>query len=99
MSARRAKIYESLSDTRDNDNEFLAGEDVLQENVIEKSDENIISVATDSKYRTMRLKIINSVDSYTIEDLENGTVHNNNDYAYYFSIKVSHKQLSPFAYP
>lgn len=39
-------------------NEFLAGEDVAQENMERKSEENIIGVATDSKHRQNRLKAI-----------------------------------------
>ena len=37
-------------------NEFLAGEDIAQENIVHKSEENIIVVATDSKHRQKRLK-------------------------------------------
>ena len=39
-------------------NEFLAGEDIPQENVIQKSEENILVVAQDSKRRQKRLKAI-----------------------------------------
>lgn len=39
-------------------NEFLAGEDISHENVIQKSEENIIGVATDSKHKQKRLKSI-----------------------------------------
>ncbi len=39
-------------------NEFLAGEDILQENIIKKSEENIIGVASDSKRKQIRLKTI-----------------------------------------
>lgn len=39
-------------------NEFLAGEDILQENIIQKSEENIIGVANDSKKKQHRLKTI-----------------------------------------
>lgn len=37
-------------------NEFLAGEDIPQERMVQKSEENIIGVATDSKHRQKRLK-------------------------------------------
>lgn len=39
-------------------NEFLAGEDIAQENIVKKSEENIIGVATDSKHKQNRLKSI-----------------------------------------
>ena len=39
-------------------NEFLAGEDIAHENIEKKSEENIIGVATDSKYKQKRLKIV-----------------------------------------
>lgn len=39
-------------------NEFLAGEDIAQENIVQKSEENIIGVATDSKHRQKHLKSI-----------------------------------------
>ena len=39
-------------------NEFLAGEDIAQENIEKKSEENIIGVATDSKHKQNRLKSI-----------------------------------------
>lgn len=39
-------------------NEFLAGEDIAQENVVRKFEENIIGVATDSKHKQKRLKAI-----------------------------------------
>ena len=39
-------------------NEFLAGEDIAQENIEKKSEENIIGVATDSKHKQKRLKTI-----------------------------------------
>lgn len=42
-------------------NEFLAGEDIAQENMIQKSEENIIGVATDSKHKQKRLKAMISV--------------------------------------
>ena len=38
--------------------EFLAGEDIPQECIIPKSEENIIGVATDSKKKQSRLKVI-----------------------------------------
>ena len=39
-------------------NEFLAGEDISNENIEEKSEENIIGVVTDSKHRQKRLKVV-----------------------------------------
>lgn len=42
-------------------NEFLAGEDIPQENIAKKSEENLIGVATDSKHKQRRLKLIISV--------------------------------------
>ena len=39
-------------------NEFLAGEDIAQENIVRKSEENIIGVATDSNHRQKYLKRI-----------------------------------------
>lgn len=39
-------------------NEFLAGEDIAQENIERKSEENIIGVATDSKHKQRRLKAV-----------------------------------------
>ena len=39
-------------------NEFLAGEEIKQENMIEKTEENIIGVATESKHKQKRLKAI-----------------------------------------
>lgn len=39
-------------------NEFLAGEDIVQENIERKSEENIIGVATDSKHKQRRLKAV-----------------------------------------
>lgn len=38
--------------------EFLAGEDIPQENILQKSEENIMEVATDSKKKQRRLKSI-----------------------------------------
>jgi len=38
--------------------EFLAGEDIPQENIIQKSEENIIGVTADSKQKQKRLKAI-----------------------------------------
>ena len=38
--------------------EFLAGEDIPQENIIQKSEENLIDVTADSKQKQKRLKII-----------------------------------------
>ena len=39
-------------------NEFLAGEDIAQENIAKNFEENIIGVATDSKNRQKRLKAV-----------------------------------------
>lgn len=39
-------------------NEFLAGEDIAKENIEQKSEENIIGVATDSKYKQKHLKAV-----------------------------------------
>ena len=39
-------------------NEFLAGEDIAQENIEKKSENNIIGVATESKHKQKRLKAI-----------------------------------------
>lgn len=39
-------------------NEFLAGEDIPQENMIQRAEENIIGVTTDSKQKQNRLKTI-----------------------------------------
>lgn len=39
-------------------NEFLAGEDIPEESIVQKSEENIIGVATDSKHKQKRLKTI-----------------------------------------
>ncbi len=39
-------------------NEFLAGEDIVHENIEKKSEENIISVVTESKQKQKRLKFI-----------------------------------------
>lgn len=38
--------------------EFLAGEDIPRENLIQKSEENIIDVTTDSKHKQNKLKIM-----------------------------------------
>ena len=37
-------------------NEFLAGEDIVRENIAKKSEENIIGLATDSKQKQKRLR-------------------------------------------
>lgn len=42
-------------------NEFLAGEDIAQENIVKKSEDNLIQVTTDSKQRQIRLKTIIAV--------------------------------------
>ena len=39
-------------------NEFLAGEDIAREDIMQKSEENIISVSVDSKRRQKRLRIM-----------------------------------------
>lgn len=39
-------------------NEFLAGEDIAREDIIQKSEENIIGVATESKQKQKRLRLI-----------------------------------------
>ena len=39
-------------------NEFLAGEDIPQESVVQKSEENIIGVATAGKHRQTKLKSV-----------------------------------------
>lgn len=39
-------------------NEFLAGEDIPQDSIVQKSEENIIGVATDSKHKQKRLRSI-----------------------------------------
>lgn len=39
-------------------NEFIAGEDITKENIVQKSEENIIGVASDSKHKQKRLKKI-----------------------------------------
>ena len=42
-------------------NEFLAGEDIEKEKMIEKSEDNLIQVTTDSKHKQKKLKIILAV--------------------------------------
>lgn len=42
-------------------NEFIAGEDLPEENYVEKSDENIIQVTKDGKQRRRKLKLIAAV--------------------------------------
>ncbi len=39
-------------------NEFLAGEDITQDSILRKSEENIIGVVTESKHRQNRLKAV-----------------------------------------
>ena len=39
-------------------NEFLAGEDIAAENIVQKSEENLIDVASESKHRQRRLKVV-----------------------------------------
>ena len=52
-------------------NEFLAGEDIAQENIERKSEENIIGVATDSKHKQRRLKAVynGSLVKTTLEEI------------------------------
>ena len=47
-------------------NEFIAGEDLPEENFVEKSDENIISVTTDGKQKRRRLEVLISVLSVVV---------------------------------
>ena len=42
-------------------NEFLAGEDIIAENIIKKSEDNLIQVTKDSKYKQKNLKSIIAV--------------------------------------
>lgn len=42
-------------------NEFLAGEDISEENIIRKAEDNLLQVAKDSKYKQKNLKIIIAV--------------------------------------
>ena len=50
-------LYTSLCETLGiSINEFLAGEDIQKENIVQRSDETIIEVVTDSKYKQKRLK-------------------------------------------
>ena len=42
-------------------NEFLAGEDIAGENILRKSEDNLIQVTTDSKSRQIRLKVMIAV--------------------------------------
>ena len=39
-------------------NEFLVGEDISEENIIKKSEDNLIQVTKDSKYKQRNLKSI-----------------------------------------
>lgn len=39
-------------------NEFLAGEDISEDNIIKRSEDNLIQVTRDSKYRQKKLKRI-----------------------------------------
>lgn len=47
-------------------NEFLAGEDIAQENIVKKSEDNLIQVTTDSKHRQNKLKAIIAVLSVIV---------------------------------
>ena len=47
-------------------NEFLAGEDIAQENIVKKSEDNLIQVTTDSKHRQNKLKTIIAVLSVIV---------------------------------
>ena len=50
-------LYTSLCETLGiSINEFLAGEDIQKENIVQRSDETIIEVVTESKYKQKRLK-------------------------------------------
>ena len=50
-------LYTSLCETLGiSINEFLAGEDIQEENIVQRSDETIIEVVTESKYKQKRLK-------------------------------------------
>ena len=52
-------VYEELCGMLGiNLNEFLAGEDIAAENIVQKSEENLIDVASDSKHRQRRLKVV-----------------------------------------
>ena len=62
-------------------NEFLAGEDISEERIIEKSEENIIGVTTDSRNKQKRLKtmiVILLVISLTIVLVITGILLSNN---------------------
>lgn len=41
-------------------NEFFAGEDIREENYIQKSEDNLIRIAKDSKYKIKKSKTINN---------------------------------------
>ena len=47
-------------------NEFLAGEDIAQENIVKKSEDNLIQITTDSKHRQNKLKTIIAVLSVIV---------------------------------
>lgn len=52
-------VYMELCDILGiNINEFLAGEDISEENIIKKSEDNLIQVTKDSKYKQKNLKSI-----------------------------------------
>lgn len=47
-------------------NEFLAGEDIAQENIVKKSEDNLIQITTDSKHRQKKLKAVIAVLSVLV---------------------------------
>lgn len=47
-------------------NEFLAGEDIAQENIVKKSEDNLIQITTDSKHRQKKLKTVIAVLSILV---------------------------------
>lgn len=47
-------------------NEFLAGEDIAQENIVKKSEDNLIQITTDSKHRQKKLKTVIAVLSVLV---------------------------------
>ena len=51
MSAGCIRLFGTLPILGISINEFLAGEDIVRENIDKKSEENIIGLATDSKQK------------------------------------------------
>lgn len=47
-------------------NEFLAGEDIAQENIVKKSEDNLIQITADSKHRQKKLKTVIAVLSVLV---------------------------------